>query len=60
MFYVYVLYSVGDQGLYIGFSTALTRRMAEHKHDTSFATKSRGPWRLIYYEAYADRQHAEG
>ena len=34
--------------------------MAEHKQGTSFATKDRGPWKLIYYEAYADRQDAEG
>jgi hypothetical protein len=26
----------------------------------SFATKSRGPWKLIYYEAYTQREDAEG
>jgi len=26
----------------------------------SFATKSRGPWKLIYYEAYTEREDAEG
>jgi putative endonuclease len=60
MFYVYVLRSLEDRGLYIGFSTDLRRRMAEHKQGTSFTTKDRGPWKLIYYEAYADRQDAEG
>ena len=34
--------------------------MAEHKQGTSFATKDRGPWKLIYYEAYIDRRDAEG
>jgi putative endonuclease len=59
MFYVYVLHFLEDRGLYIGFSTDLRRRMAEHKHRASFATKYRGPWKLIYYEAYIDRQDAE-
>jgi hypothetical protein len=26
----------------------------------SFATKYRGPWKLIYYEAYVDRPDAKG
>jgi putative endonuclease len=60
MFYVYVLHSLEDQGLYIAFSTDLKRRMAEHEHGASLATKYRGPWKLIYYEAYIDRQDAEG
>src|SRR4030095_14017421 len=38
MFYVYVLHSLEDHGLYTGFSTDLRRRMAEHKQGTSFAT----------------------
>jgi putative endonuclease len=60
MFYVYVLHSLEDHGLYIGFSTNLKKRIAEHEHGASFATKYRGPWKLIYYEAYIDRHNAEG
>jgi putative endonuclease len=60
MFYVYVFHSLEDHGLYIGFSTNLKKRIAEHEHGASFATKYRGPWKLIYYEAYIDRQDAEG
>src|SRR6266481_1319387 len=60
MFYVYVLHSLEDCGFYIGFSTDLRRLMSEHKQGASFATKYRGPWKLIYYEAYIDRHEAEG
>ena len=60
MFYVYVLHSLEDHGLYIGVSTDLRRRMAEHKGRASFATKYRGPWKFIYYEAYTERLDAEG
>jgi putative endonuclease len=60
MFYVYLLHSVADDGFYIGFSTDLKRRMLEHKRGASFATRHRVPWKLIYYEAYAEREDAEG
>jgi hypothetical protein len=50
MFYVYVLHSDADCGLYIGFSTDLRRRLKEHQVGEAFATSYRGPWRLIYYE----------
>ena len=60
MFYVYVLHSTKDHGFYIGFSTDLKRRLSEHKRGASFAAKSRGPWKLIYCEAYTERDDAEG
>ena len=60
MFYVYVLHSTKDNGFYIGYSTDLKRRLSEHTRGASFATKSRGPWKLIYYEAYTERKDAEG
>jgi putative endonuclease len=60
VFYVYVLRSESDSGFYIGYSTDLKRRFAEHRRGASFATKSRGPWKLIYYEAYTEREDAEG
>jgi putative endonuclease len=60
VFYVYVLRSESDSGFYIGFSTDLKRRLAEHTRGAAFATKSRGPWKLIYYEAYTEREDAEG
>jgi hypothetical protein len=50
MFYVYLLHSK-DNGSYIGYSTDLKRLLSEQKGGASFATKSRGPWELIYYEA---------
>ena len=60
MFYVYVLHSITDHGLYIGYSTDLKRRLSEHKQGASAATKYRGPWKLIYYEAYIERADAVG
>lgn len=60
MCYVYVLHSESDHGLYIGFSADLRRRIAEHKQGLAFATSFRGPWQLIYYEAYVEEDDALG
>jgi putative endonuclease len=60
MYFVYILQSKSDAGLYIGFSTDLRRRLAEHQLGLSRATAPRGPWMLIYFEAYRMRQDAEG
>jgi putative endonuclease len=59
-YYVYLLQSDLDQGLYIGFTADLRRRLAEHQQGVSISTKSRRPWRLIYYEAYLQKLDAEG
>jgi putative endonuclease len=60
MFYVYVLHSHLDGGLYIGFSANLRKRLREHRAGLSFATSYRGPWTLIYYEAYIEEADALG
>jgi putative endonuclease len=56
MFYVYVLRSESDSGFYIGFSTNLRARLRQHQGGESFATSHRGPWKLIYYEAYLNER----
>jgi putative endonuclease len=57
---MFVLQSVSDDGFYIGCTADLRRRLAEHKRGASFATKARGPWTLIYYEAYLEELDAKG
>jgi len=60
VFYVYVLHSLRDAGLYIGLTGDLRRRLKEHHGGESFATSFRSPWKLVYYEAYLERADAEG
>ena len=60
MFYVYVLRSDRDSGFYIGFSTNLRARLRQHQERESRATSHRGPWKLIYYEAYLNEEDALG
>ena len=59
MFYVHMLHSTKDNGFYISYSTNLKRWLSEHARGASFATKSRGPSKLTYYEPYTEREDAE-
>ena len=52
MVYVYVLKSKKDSGLYIGFTSDLKKRFKEHNSGYSKSTKSRIPFKLIYYESF--------
>ena len=60
MFYVYVIQSEKDHGLYIGMSGDLRRRFREHQGGESQSTKGRRPWKIIYYETYLEEQDAAG
>ena len=60
VFYVYVLRSESDSGFYIGYSSNLRIRLWQHQDGRSRATSYRGPWRLIYYEAYLHQADALG
>ena len=60
MFYVYIIQSESDTGLYIGMSGDLRRRFLEHQSGESRSTRGRRPWKLIYYEAYVEKQDAAG
>ena len=52
MYYVYILFSLKDNQLYIGYTNNLDRRMKEHFGGKNFATKNRLPLQLIYHETY--------
>lgn len=58
MFYTYVLKSKKDDRLYIGFSTNLKKRLEEHNKGLVEITKSRRPFKLVYYEACCDKEKA--
>jgi len=58
-FYVYVLFSVKDDGHYIGYTNNLRRRLKEHNRGKNFSTKSRRPFKLIYFEACLNEDDAK-
>ncbi|MBL7156013.1 MAG: GIY-YIG nuclease family protein [Candidatus Pacebacteria bacterium] len=59
MFYVYLLHSAKDGGLYIGLTENLQRRIEEHKRGSVTSTRNRLPIKLIHYESFLRKQDAE-
>ena len=60
MFYVYILQSLKDGSLYIGFTPNLKERVPKHNAKKVPSTKYKTPWKLISYEAYLERKDATG
>jgi putative endonuclease len=58
MFYVYVLRSQSDEGLYIGCTKDLKTRLKKHNSGFVESTKNRLPLELIYYEACLNQEDA--
>ena len=58
MYYVYILFSLKDKKLYIGFTDDLKRRVSEHNQGKNFSTKSRKPFKLLFYEALPTLEEA--
>jgi putative endonuclease len=60
MHYVYLLESVSALGQrYIGVTSDLKRRLADHNAGKSPHTSKYAPWKLVTYVAFTDRQKAE-
>jgi len=58
MFCVYILKSLVDDGLYIGKTSDLKRRIKEHNEGFSQSTKLRKPFVLVYCEVYKSSKDA--
>lgn len=56
--YNYVLKSLKDNFLYIGYTNDLQQRMAEHEKGLVTSTKYRRPFILVYYEVSFDQDSA--
>ncbi len=57
MFYVYVIENLVED-VYVGYSTDLKKRLKEHNQGLNFSTRSKLPWKIIYYEACVDNDDA--
>ena len=58
MYYVYILHSNKDNGLYIGQSTDLKVRIGQHDQERVISTKNRRPLKLIHYECFLLKEDA--
>lgn len=57
--YVYILRSLSNKELYIGFTSDINKRLKEHNRGLVFSTKPYLPWRIIHFEAYRDENDAK-
>lgn len=58
MFYVYLIKSTKDYNLYIGCAENLEERLKKHNQNLVYSTRNRGPFELVYFEAYRDKHEA--
>jgi len=58
MFYIYLLKSLVNEDIYIGFTNDLKARFKLHNLGKVKSTKTYCPWTLIYYEAYRGKLDA--
>jgi len=57
-FFVYILQSLKDFSFYIGQTDDLDVRVSKHNEGLSKYTSSKRPWRLVYFEMFANRTEA--
>ena len=57
-YFVYIIRSLKDNTLYIGFSTNIDRRVAEHNSGLSRYTSAKAPWVLFYVEELSSKRDA--
>ena len=57
-YYVYILISLKDKNLYIGYSTNLKKRLLYHQKGLNISTTHRRPLKLIFYEVYSNKEDA--
>ena len=57
-FYTYVLKSMKDLNLYVGYTNNLIKRVEEHNKGKVPSTKNRVPLKLVYWEGCLNKQDA--
>ncbi|MGA2466438.1 MAG: GIY-YIG nuclease family protein [Thermodesulfobacteriota bacterium] len=58
MYYVYVIQSIKDSNLYVGYTEDLKTRLQKHNNGQVDSTMYRRPFKMIYYEACLNQQDA--
>ena len=58
-FYIYILFSLKDKKLYIGYTEDLKLRLKEHFSGRVIATRNRRPLNLIHYETFTNQKDAK-
>jgi putative endonuclease len=59
MHHVYLLKSSQGNHFYVGYTSDIDRRLAEHHQGKVYYTKRYRPWRLVYFETFFDEAQAK-
>ena len=57
-YFIYILLSKKDNGLYVGCSTDVDKRIKSHNYGKVTATKNRRPLTVIYKESFNNKADA--
>jgi putative endonuclease len=57
-YYVYIIKSDKTGKTYTGFTENLNERINQHNAGISKYTKDKGPWQLIWFAAFNDKEKA--
>ena len=55
MWFVYLIQSSIDNTYYIGFTEDIKKRVAEHNQGKTKSIKHKIPYKLVYFEGYANK-----
>ena len=58
MFYFYILQSIKNKKLYLGFTPNLRKRIISHNSGKNKATRPNIPYKLIFYSAFNSKTDA--
>jgi putative endonuclease len=58
-YYVYILRSLKQNFIYVGFTQNLKIRFKQHNNKEELSTKAYAPFELIHYEAYRNEKDAK-
>ncbi len=58
LFWVYILQSEQDDSFYVGYTSDLQRRIAQHNSGETRYTATKKPWNLVHTESYPDKSQA--
>jgi putative endonuclease len=57
-FHVYILKSSSTGRYYVGHSSHLEQRLADHNRGHTTSLRGRGPWEIVYTEEFATKAEA--
>ncbi|MFI5195617.1 MAG: GIY-YIG nuclease family protein [Chitinophagales bacterium] len=58
MYYTYVIYSLSRTYIYVGITSDIKRRFAEHQNGKNKTTKPYRPYEILLVEEYSNRPDA--